>query len=51
MQRIERRDKFLYEVCFSTLKCEIELMMLKNSPFITVIRVNSKVKLKEEEEQ
>jgi len=29
-----------------SVKLELELMVLKNNPFITVIRLNQKVKLK-----
>lgn len=36
----------MYEVKFSTLSVEIELMMLKNAPFVTIVRVDSKIRLK-----
>ena len=29
-----------------SVKCELELMVLKNAPFVTVIRLNQRVKLK-----
>lgn len=31
-----------------SVKCELELMHLKNAPFITVIRLNQNVKLKQQ---
>ena len=40
LQEIDRRSKFLFDVVLGALRCEIELMMLKNAPFITVVRVN-----------
>jgi len=54
VQFVQRKSTFLYEIKLArqmysaarSVKLELELMVLKNCPFITVIRLNQKVKLK-----
>lgn len=54
VQFVQRKSTFLYEIKLArqmysaarSVKLELELMVLKNSPFVTVIRLNQKVKLK-----
>ena len=48
VQFVHRKSPFLYEIKLArqmygvarSVKCELELMHLKNAPFITVIRLN-----------
>lgn len=48
VQFVQRKSPFLYEIKLArpiygaarSVKCELELMLLKNAPFVTVIRLN-----------
>lgn len=57
VQFVQRKSPYLYEIKLKrqlgsggasarSVKCELELMILKNAPFVTVIRLNQRVKLK-----
>ena len=57
VQFVQRKSPYLFEiklkrqlasgaVAARSIKCELELMTLKNAPFVTVIRLNQRVKLK-----
>ena len=58
VQFVQRKSPYLYEIKLKrqqgvagtaaarSVKCELELMLLKNAPFVTVIRLNQRVKLK-----
>ena len=57
VQFVQRKSPYIYEiklkrqlgsgaVAARSVKCELELMLLKNAPFVTVIRLNQRVKLK-----
>ena len=49
VQFVQRKSPYLYEIKLKkqlgtaaarSVKCELELMLLKNAPFVTVIRLN-----------
>ena len=58
LQFVSRKSAFMFEAKLQrpilgatrSIKCEIELMLLKNSPYVTVVRLQQKVKLKSEVE-